>query len=309
MNQKLLISSLFAMTTLVSAPNAFAQPQYVLPTGATGCSDCHLNSLGSGYKSEVITIATTAISYTDKMNRLTTFVQSLKTPVVTPPVTTTDTAPVLSLVSKKWNITVGEVPLSIPFLVKDAEKDTFDVHGSIQSGMTVTSITTDPIKALPTFSLNWTPTAAQAGINYPVSVYVRETGTGRTLSSRTVKTEVKVWPARTNALFAKVSQFSLQKAKFLKKKNRLQLGGQVIFKPTATLTERNTVLATVAMAVQSQLGAVVSTPLKLKLNAKGNWSKVLNLTATQVPCTVVVEFEGLKAENKVVGAAATTCRK
>jgi hypothetical protein len=304
MNQKLLISSLFAMTTLVTAPNAFARPEYVAPTGAAGCSDCHLNSLGSGYKNEVITIATTAISYTDKMNKLTAFIQSLNAPVVT-----ADTAPVLSRISKQWNITVGEVPLSIPFTVKDAEKDTFDVRGSIQSGVTVTSITTDPVKLLPTFTLNWVPTAAQAGKNYPISVYVRETAAGRTLVSKTVKTNVKVWPARANAAFAKVSQFDLSKSKFSKLKNRLQLGGHLEFKPTATLADRSAVLATVAMNVQSQLGAVVSTPLKLSLNAKGNWSKVLNLTATQVPCTVVVEFEGLKAQNKVTGASAKTCRK
>jgi hypothetical protein len=300
MNKKLIFSAMYAIATLSTATNVLAQPQYVAATGASGCADCHLNSFGQGYKPEVITIATTAASYADKMARLTTFVKSLTAAVV-------DTAPVLHPINTKWNITVGEVPLAIPFVVSDAENDTFAIHGSVATGMTVSAITTDPVSQLPTFNLKWTPTAVQAGKSYPVSVYVKETGTGRVLLSKTVKTNVTVWPARANAATAKVSQNNVQLAQW--QNNVLKIAGQITFKSTATAAQRATALATLRMTVKSKSGMVIGLPLVLKPNATGNWSKLLTLTASQVPCTVVVDYEGLKAERGVSLAPVATCLK
>jgi hypothetical protein len=290
------------VATLGTATNVLAQPQYVLPTGASGCADCHLNSLGVGYKPEVITIATTATSQADKMAKLTAFVKSLTTPVVTP-----DTAPVLHPINNKWNITVGEVPLAIPFVVSDAEHDTFDIHGSVAAGMTVSAITTNPTTQLPTFTLKWTPTALQANKNYPISVYVKETGTGRILASKPVAASVKVWPARANSATAKVSQLVLQAAQWTN--GTLKLSGQLLFKSTVTAAQRTAALSTLKMNVKSATGMVVSLPLPLTPTLIGNWTKSITLTAAQVPCMVVIDYEGLKAERPVAGAAATTCLK
>jgi hypothetical protein len=295
MNKKIFIYTLSALA-LSTATNAWSQSAYVAPTGAKSCYDCHLST--GGFKPEVVAAVNASTSYNDKIARLTAYIQTLYAP---------DTKPVLHPVNVKWNITVGEVPLSIPFVVSDAENDTFNIHGSVATGMTVSAITTNTVSQLPTCNLKWTPTAAQAGKNYPVSIYVKETGTGRTLASNTVATSVKVWPARANAATAKVKQFSVLSAQW--KSGMLKLTGQVLFKSTVTAAQRTTALANLRLNIKSQSGKVIGSPLALSPTSTGNWTKSLSLTASQVPCMAVSDYEGLKAERGVNLAPATTCVK
>jgi hypothetical protein len=277
------------MAALSTATTVYARPEYVAPTGASGCTDCHLNNYGQGFQSGVISAASGGIA------GLTAFIQSLNSP---------DTKPRLSPINVKWNVTVGETPLSIPFVVSDAENDTFSVNGSVAAGMQVSTITTNAA-GLPTFNLTWKPTAAQAGGNYSISIYAKETGAGRILSSVPVTANVKVWAARANAATAKVKQFTLQSARW--SNNSLKLTGQVLFKPSVTAAQRTAALANLRMNVTSQTGMVIGMPLAVAPTLTGNWTKSLKLSNSQVPCTVVVNYEGLKAEYPVNLAPAATC--
>ncbi len=55
MNKKNIISMFGMFALIVCSITGWARPEYVAPTGASGCTDCHVNNSGSGYKTGVIT--------------------------------------------------------------------------------------------------------------------------------------------------------------------------------------------------------------------------------------------------------------
>ncbi len=66
-------------------------------------------------------------------------------------------------------------------------------------------------------------------------------------------------------------------------------------------------LASLKLSATSQKGkAVGSAPV---LEENGAWSLSLPATESQVPCTVVLDYEGLKAKRPVKSAPRTTCVK
>jgi len=189
--------------------------------------------------------------------------------------------------------------------VTDAEKDTFTLSGP---GLIPTTPTPyDAAKSSSSFSYTWTPEADYAGLTLPVVVSVRENQRpiGRFLPSNTATANVTVWPARANAKTALVEQFDIQNAKW--SDNTLILSGNVAFKGTVSPAAKADALASLKLSATSQKGkAVGSAPV---LEENGAWSLSLPATESQVPCTVVLDYEGLKAKRPVKSAPRTACVK
>ncbi|MDO9105594.1 MAG: hypothetical protein Q7U57_11615 [Methylovulum sp.] len=291
MNNNLLVTALWTATLVGIATDVSARPEYVAPTGAAGCTSCHFDNSGSGFKPGVLAAAASPLG---KIAGLKAFLH----PVAA------DTKPVLHPINTKWDVTVGEVPLVIPLQVSDAENDTFAVHGSAPTGYTLSKVYIK--NNLPTVDLKWAPTAAQAGKIYPLSLYVQETGTGRTLKSNAITANIQAWAARVSPT-KYVSQFMLQGAQW--QNNTLSLGGQLIFKANLTAAQRSAALANLTLNLTSANGTIIHTPMKLLPQANGNWSRNIPLTRTEVPCTIKLSYEGLRVARAVSLAPATTCVK
>jgi len=291
MSKNLLFTALWAAATVVVSTDASARPEYVAPTGAAGCTSCHYDNSGSGFKPGVLAAAASPLG---KIAGLKAFLHP----------TAVDTKPVLHPINPKWDITVGEAPLVISLQVSDAENDTFALHGSAPTGYTLSPVYLK--NNLPTIDFKWAPTAAQASKVYPLSVYVQETGTGRTLSSNTVTANIQVWPARVSAT-KNVSQFMLQGAQWTN--NTLSLAGQVVFKANLTVAQRTSALASLTLNIMSSSGVIVYAPVKLSPQVNGNWFKAIPLTGSEVPCSIKLSYEGLKAARSVSLAPAATCVK
>lgn len=288
---KLLFSTTLCMAAAVGmATNVSAQSEYVAPTGAQGCIDCHTSPLGgAGYKPGVLeAFAGGGIA------GLKAFVQASK-----------DSSPVIHPINSKWDVTVGEVPVLIPLHVSDNENDTFAIHGSAPTGYSLSKQYIDSASNLPTVDYKWKPTAAQANKIFTVSFFAKETGTGRTKTSNTVTAKIQVWPPRNSAT-KNVSQFALQGAKW--QSNKLTLAGQVFFKAGLTAAQRKAAVTSLRMSVMSATGVIISSPLPLTPLPNGNWTKSLTLTGSQVPCTVVLSYEGLKA-SRPISLAPASCVK
>ncbi len=293
MNKKLLITALWTAATIGVTTEVSARPEYVTPTGAAGCTSCHFDNSGSGFKPGVLAAASSPLGL---IAGLTAFLH----PVAVAP----DTKPVLHPINSKWDVTVGETPIVIPLQVTDAENDTFGLHGSAPTGYTLSSLYIK--NNLPTIDFKWAPTAAQASKVYPLKVYVQETGAGRTLSSNTVIANIQVWPARISAT-KNISQFMMQGAQW--KNNSLSLAGQLVIKTGLTTAQRTAALNSLTMSIMSASGAIISTPVKLLPQANGNWFKTIPLTGSEVPCTVKLSYEGFKAARAVSLAPVATCVK
>lgn len=268
--------------------NAWAYPEYVAPTGAAGCTSCHNDNYGNGFKAGIL-----AAFEQGGLAGLKVFLH---------PAAPKDTKPVIRPINSKWDITVGETPLVIPLKVYDAEKDSFALHGTAPTGYTLSNVYIDSASKLPTIDFKWAPTADQASKLYLLSVYASETGAGRTLSSSAVKTVIQVWPARTSAS-RNVSQFMLQSAQW--KSGKLNLIGSLAFKTGLSDAQRAAALANLTMSVKSADGYTISPPVKLAPQANGNWYKSLSLTGVEkVPCMIKLEYEGLKVARTVSLASA-----
>lgn len=293
MNKNLLMTTFFTAIAMAQSPDVLARPEYVQPTGAAGCTSCHYDTLGSGFKPGVLAAAQ---SPQGLIAGLSAFLH--------PTTTTPDTKPFLHPINTKWDITVGEVPLIIPLQVTDAENDTFELHGSAPQTYTVSKVYLS--NNIPTINFTFTPSAAQANKVLPVSFYVVETGAGRTLSSNTVTATIQVWPARTSAT-KNVSQFALQGAQW--KNNVLTLSGKVVYKSSLTAQQRTAAMANLTMSLTSGSGVVISPPVKLTPAASGYWQKNISLSATAVPCGIKLNYEGLQAARIVSLAPAASCIK
>lgn len=272
---------------------ASAREQYLIATGAHSCTTCHIDEYGGpGWKPGVLDDF-----YQNGIQGLIDYVKAA----------TIDTAPVLSQINSQWDITVGEAPLVISLQVFDQENDSFLLHGKGKlpiTGYTLSPLYTDSATNLPTYDLKWSPTAQQANKSYKIKIYAQENGDDRLLTSNTVTANITVWPARANAVTAKVKEFKLLTARWLV--NKLVLSGQVIFKPTVTTAQRNAALSSLTMQLRSNSDFVFGSPLTLKLNSNGDWTSIIPLTNTQVPCLVKAEYEGLNA-SRIVKLAPANC--
>jgi hypothetical protein len=294
MNIKLATTTLL-LSLLGVTPHAFAHDWYVIPAGAMGCGDCHINPAGGGVVKDGVLNA--AHKYPgDPIKGLYAFLH-------------TDIAPVLKPISNQWDVTVGELGLTIPFRVDDFNRDTFTIKGTFSPVVTNTTISALSTNAgLPSRNLKWTPTAAQANLTYILSAYVQENSLGRSLKSNTVTAKIHVWPARTSAT-KNVQQFALQDAKWAV--NTLTLSGLMTFKPTVTAAQRTASLSALSMSLKSNLGKVMEggAAVKLAPNKLGIWTQTFIVTDAQVPCVIKASYEGLNAMRTVTSAPSATCLK
>lgn len=344
MNKKILFSALFTIAATTISTNVLAQAAYVTPAGAAGsCGDCHIGGTrsqnfipGLFERFETAGLITTGLATTrEKIQAVHALTDAQRAPVwaalkivLNPVSSDPDTAPVVKAANKFLSITVGEGPLVIPFTVKDAENDAFDVKGS---GLTLSTIpvdpvtnlanpTFDPVTHLASFTYTWdSPEAAHAGLSYPMRVYVKENhrASGRILSSlppvvapattaiAPVNVVVTVWPARTNAATATVGQFQLTSAKWMN--NMLTLSGTAVCK--TTVANCATEMAKLSLSLTSVKGTTIGTPVALTTDASGLWTASVAATASQVPCGVIANYDGLKAKRPVISAPGATCVK
>lgn len=293
--QKLCIAILGIAVTLSVNTDALAKAEYMVPTGATNCAACHLDNFGNGYKAGLILASASPLG---KFQGLIAWLNPTVPSV-------NDTKPILHALDNEWNVTIGEMELVMPLYFSDAEDDSFTLQGSVPTGMTPVPVSIDAQTNLSMASLRWQPTAAQANKTYTVTVFAKESGTGRTLNSDTLTTIVRVWPARTS-IDRNVSQFIVRQAQW--NNNQLLLAGKLVFKSTITATQRTAALAHLKMTIKTESGITMSVPLKLTPDINGNWTQILNLTETQVPCTVRLDYEGFTA-TRTVKIAPATCLK
>ncbi len=288
MQKKILFTVLGLLLNSAINTSALAREQYLTITGAAGCTTCHVDENGGAPWNPGVLEAFDS----NGIQGLIDFVNTATTN------TTPDTAPILSQINNQWDVTVGETPLVISLQVFDQENDSFALQGSApMQGYTLSPLYIGSTSNLPTIDFNWAPTAVQANKNYKISVYAQENGSGRTLKSNTVSASIFVWPARANAATAIVKEFKLQTARW--SAGKLMLSGQVIFKPEATAEQRMNALNTLTMQLTSKSGFVLASPLKLKLNSTGAWTRALSLSSTKVPCAIKANYEGLNSLRSV----------
>jgi hypothetical protein len=316
MNKKLLFIALTAVVNMAMITDAAAQASYAFPAGALGCADCHRGSGKRDFYPGILEAfpVDQSLSVAEKIVAIHALTNEERAPglaaikaLLNPPATSPDTNPVVHPINKQWDVTVGEAPLEIPVYVSDEEDDAFNTLGN---GLTVSPVTVDNATGLSKFTLSWSPTETQAGQTYPVKIFVKESerSAGRILVSNSKVVKVRVWPARANAETAQVGQFALQSAKW--KNNKLDMKGLVMFKEGVTAAQKATALANLTMSLTTdKKGVSVGTPLPLTLNKKGNWSVSIPMDANQVPCSVVADYEGLKASRNVIAAPRKTCLK
>lgn len=311
MNKKLVVSTLLGVITLGVSTGAWAHPQYMFPARAISCSDCHIG--GSRSKEFVAGILEAfpvdqSLANPQKILAIQGLTDAQRAPslaainaIINPPPTSPDTKPVLSSPTTTWDVTVGEGPINVLYSVADAELDTFTVNGT---GMTVSPISLDEATQQQNFALSWTPSAVHAGQTYPINVYVREDhrSIGRFLSSNMINSTIKVWPARANAATAQVGQFALYDAQW--QSNTLTLSGHLSFKDGVTAEQQAQALASLPLNLSSAKGKSTGMPAVLLSDDTGAWTATVSLKAKQVPCSVIAEYEGLKAQRPVTGAPA-----
>ena len=309
MNKTLLFSTLFGALAIGVSTNALAHPEYLFPTKAISCDDCHVGGTGSKTFIPGVIEAFSVdqkLPIQGKIDAIKALTTAQKAPalaainkLLNPAPTSPDTNPVLSSPSNSWDITVGEGALSIPYSVEDTEGDGFTVNGN---ALTASDITVDDASQLQNFTLSWTPDAVHAGQTYTLNTYVRENqrSIGRFLMSNALKSSIKVWPARANAETAQVGQFTLYNAQWAK--NTLTLSGKVDFKANVTDAQQAAALASLPLNLSSQKGKAIGLPPTLIADETGLWTVSLSLPANQVPCTLIADYEGLKAQRPVAGA-------
>lgn len=289
MNKKILSVTVLLTGTMSVMTDALAFPEYVVPTGASGCTSCHLNDEGEGFKPGILEAAKGGLP-------------GLKEFLHPTPIKAGDTKPILLPINEHWDVTVESAPLVIPLLVSDAEDDVFKINVSKPTsalpikGAVLSQERTDLESNLPAIDFKWQPNATQASKTYTVTFTAQEKGVGRNLLSNSVTTTITVWPKRQKT-GRNISQFKLQRAQWSNK--NLNLTGSVIFKNGLTAAQRNAALKSLDLNMRTNSGLKIGSALNLVVDANGNWKKSVPLKATAVPCIIKLEYEGLNASNSV----------
>lgn len=221
------------------------------------------------------------------------------TTTTTPVAATENTKPVLNKVAAQWDATVGET-LKIPLSVQDAEQDEFKMLASTL-GVKFSAVYTDEKTHLPTVDFLLTPTAKDVNKVLTFTFQAKETKTKLKLMSNKISVRVRVWAAgdRNEAAVKKlnVSTSAL-------KTGKLNLSGAIEFNNLLTTAERKNFIANkFDLTVLTSDGIVLATT-PLKLDTKGNWSTTLSVK--DLPCEIVLEYQGQKAARSVIGCIAST---
>lgn len=282
----LLATASMSLSNTVAAQPTFAKALGVFPV----CTGCHFTQDGGGdnLKPE----AAAAFASGGLRPGLENFLKSL----------VTDTKPVLHPIDNQWNVQVGEAPLSIPLIVSDKEADKFIMQLSNASkatapkGYSFSKPYTVSGLNLPAIDFKWAPKPAQKNRNY-TAVFVAKETTGSKLSSNTVTANIFVWPPRTASAKNVISQLNIDSAKWNGK--ALVINGRIGFKSKVSAVAQKLALKTLRLNLKSNSGVIVGTPLTLRPNAKLAWTNTIVLPATQVPCLLKAEYEGLRTARTV----------
>ncbi len=208
-----------------------------------------------------------------------------------------NTNPVLNAVAPQWDVKVGEL-ISIPLSVKDAEQDAFMMTGSVV-GSKFSAVHPDSAN-LPSIDFTWIPTATQVNKIFTITFQAKETKTAKRLASNKVPVKIRVWAAgdKTAASITKLNVITSKWAA-----GKLNLAGNVVLNSLLTPAEKQAFIAQkLDLTVSSSTGVLVGSNT-LTLDAKGNWTTVI--PATQVPCDIVLQFDGQKAARTVTGCIKT----
>ncbi|MEI6745911.1 MAG: hypothetical protein WCL34_08115 [Methylococcaceae bacterium] len=210
---------------------------------------------------------------------------------------TINTNPVLNAVAPQWDVKVGEL-ISIPLSVKDAEQDAFQMIGSV-SGSKFSAVHADAA-GLPSIDFTWTPTATQVNKIFTVTFQAKETKTAKRLASNKVAVKIRVWAAGDKSA-ASITKLNVITSKWAA--GKLNLVGNVVLNSLLSPAEKQAFIAQkLDLTVSGSNGVLVGSTL-LTLDAKGNWTTVI--PATQVPCDIVLQFNGQKAARTVTGCIKT----
>lgn len=299
MNTRFPVSVLVGWLGLWLASDAWSYPAYVAPTDASGCTSCHNDNYGNGFRSGIL-----AAFEQGGLVALKAFLHPVVVSPVDPnPEDNTDpddsiepvnTKPVIRPINSKWDITVGEAPLVIPIKVYDAESNSFDLHGTAPVGYSFSAVYLDNVTKLPTSDFIWSPTATQANKSYLLNIYASETDSD--VSSSPIRVVVQVWPARVSNT-KNISQFQLTGAQL--KNGKLNLTGTLNYRAGLTDSQKASAQATLTMSVKDLMGNTINSPVKISPQANGNWYKTLTLTTTNIPCTIKLEYEGLRVSRNL----------
>ena len=208
-----------------------------------------------------------------------------------------NTNPVLNAVAPQWDVKVGEL-ISIPLSVKDAEQDAFMMTGSVV-GSKFSAVHPDSAN-LPSIDFTWIPTATQVNKIFTITFQAKETKTAKRLASNKVPVKIRVWAAgdKTAASITKLNVITSKWAV-----GKLNLAGNVVLNSLLTPAEKQAFIAQkLDLTVSSSTGVLVGSNT-LTLDAKGNWTTVIPVT--QVPCDIVLQFDGQKAARTVTGCIKT----
>jgi hypothetical protein len=304
MNTRFPVVVLAGGLSLWIASDAWSYPAYVAPTSASGCTSCHNDNYGYGFKSGIL-----AAFEQGGLAGLKNFLHPVVVNPVDPdpededdsdsdddtdPIEPVNTKPVIRSINSKWDITVGEAPLVIPIKVYDAETNSFDLHGTAPVGYSFSAVYLDNVTKLPTSDFIWSPSVTQANKSYLLNIYAHETD--RDVSSSPVRTIVQVWPARESST-KNISQLQLTGAQL--KNGKLNLAGTLSYRSGLTEAQKAVIQATLVMSVKDLMGNTINTPVKILPQANGNWYKTLTLTGKKIPCTIKLEYEGLRVSRSL----------
>ncbi|MCF8006801.1 MAG: hypothetical protein K9K84_05275 [Methylovulum sp.] len=300
MRQKI-FTTLFSILFCVffNAPG-YCYPQFQTYTNASDCTSCHQDNYGHGFKTGVLA------EFEDKgLAGLKDFVNAnlqqavIFNNTVTLPNTVSlpNTPPEIRPINSKWDVTVGEAPLIIPFTINDTEQNQVVLHGSAPTGASFSKVYIDKVTQLPTINFIWSPTPEQAKKQFALNVFAEEIDASPALRSSSIKTVIQVWAARNSAT-KNIKRFSLFSAEVIN--NTLKLSGNIQFQANLSNAQRSTLLKKLSMSVKTSKDKLISPSLKLTINAKGDWFKSISLAKTTPPCIVKLEYEYLKSARPVV---------
>jgi hypothetical protein len=300
MNKKMLGVAIWVISSMVTITDVLARSEFVIPTGATGCIDCHFDEFGTGFKPGVLT------AFKGGLPGLKEFLH---------PTPKEDSKPVIHAINNQyWDVTVGDAPLVIALPVSDAEDDMFTIKispsplraqtGLVIKGAVLSQERTDMQSNLRVIDFKWQPTAAQANKTYGITFYAEEKGAGRKAISNEISAIINVWPTRKSAT-KNVSQFKIQRAQW--SNNALNLAGAIVFKNGLTAAQRSAALKSLNLNMRTNSGFKLSSAAHLTVDTNGNWKKTVSLKGLAIPCVVKLEYEGLNATSPVKLAPKKTC--
>jgi len=301
MKQKICTTLFSVLFCVLFSASSYSYPQFKSFTNAPDCTSCHQDNYGHGFKTGVLAkfeetglaglkdFVNASLQQATGFNNTVTLQNTVRLP---------NTPPEIRPVNTKWDITVGEAALVIPFTISDAEQNQVVLHGSAPTGASFSQVYLDKVTQLPTINFIWLPTPEQAKKQFTLNVFAEEIDASPALRSTSIKTVIQVWTARNSAT-KHIKRFSLFSAEVIN--NTLKLSGNIQFQANLSNAQRSTLLKKLNMSLKTSKDRLISTAVKLTINAKGDWFKTISLAkATPPPCIVKLEYEALKAARSVV---------